>query len=226
MGWYGSFLLKMLKVERFVNQLMTSNCYIVFDDVTLRCIVIDPGSEKSQREIEFIEVHRLKLDYIIMTHEHTDHNWGVNTLREKYKSAKLVCSESCNKFVKKTSRFYFLFYYDDPDYRYEIESADIRISKQEDSIEWDGQQIHFLMTPGHSHGSMCVDIDNMLFSGDTIMSAKPYFNGRDSNEQEWKESVEKVLRGYNQSIIVYPGHGYQLTLEEWKDSRYGEINNN
>ena len=89
-------------------------------------------------------------------------------------------------------------------------------------MEWDGSQIHYMMTPGHSHGSMCIDIENMLFSGDTIMPAKPYFNGRDSNEQEWMESVEKALRCYNQSIMVYPGHGDPLTLEEWKNSHYGE----
>lgn len=213
----------MLKVERFVNQLMTSNCFVVYDDSTLRCIVIDPGSEKSLKEIEFIEGHHLSLDFIIMTHEHTDHNWGVNALRDKYKSARLVCSEFCNIFVKKTSRFYFLFYYNNPDYKYEIETADIIISKQEESMEWDGRQIHFMMTPGHSHGSMCVDIDNMLFSGDTIMPAKPYFNGRDSNEQEWKESVEKVMRCYNQNIMVYPGHGDQLTLEEWNVSLFGQL---
>ena len=72
----------MLKVERFVNELMTSNCYVVYDEGTKRCIVIDPGSEKSLREIDFIEAHQLQLDYIIISHEHTDHNWGVNSLRE------------------------------------------------------------------------------------------------------------------------------------------------
>ena len=55
----------MLKVERFVNELMTSNCYVVYDDDTKRCLVIDPGSEKSLDEISFIDDRNLKLDYII-----------------------------------------------------------------------------------------------------------------------------------------------------------------
>lgn len=194
---------------------MTSNCYVVYDDNTLHCIVIDPGSEKSLREIAFIEEKHLILDYIIMTHEHTDHNWGVNALRERFKSTLLVCSEFCNRVVKKTSRFYFLFYYDDPEYRYEIDTADIILSNQEETLDWSGYKIHFLMTPGHSHGSMCIDINNMLFSGDTIMPAKPYFNGRDSNEDEWKKSITNVLRNYNQDILLYPGHCEPLTLREW-----------
>lgn len=194
---------------------MTSNCYVVYDDNTLHCIVIDPGSEKSLREIAFIEEKHLMLDYIIMTHEHTDHNWGVNALRERFKSTLLVCSEFCNRVVKKTSRFYFLFYYNDPEYRYEIDTADIILSNQEETLDWNGYKIHFLMTPGHSHGSMCIDINNMLFSGDTIMPAKPYFNGRDSNEDEWKKSITNVLRSYNQDILLYPGHCEPLTLREW-----------
>ncbi len=199
---------------------MSSNCYVVYDSLTHRCIVLDPGSEKSLREIEFIDENQLAVDYIIMTHEHTDHNWGVNALRDRYKNAKLVCSEFCNKYVKKTSFFYFLYYYDDPDYRYEIETANLIISKPEETLEWGNYKLHFLLTPGHSHGSMCIDVDDMLFTGDTIMPSKPYFNGRDSDEKEWQDSVEMILSKFEPSIIVYPGHEGSLRLQEWKEKYY------
>lgn len=208
----------MLKVERFINELMTSNCYVVYDDVTNRCIVIDPGSEKSLREIEFIENRGLMLDDIIITHEHTDHNWGVNALRDHYQDSKLVCSEACNRYVRKANRAYFLLYYDNPDYRYEIASADYLVSDGE-RIEWVGHQIGFVFTPGHSYGSVCVDIDGMLFTGDTIMPYKPYFNGRDSNQDDWALSIEKVKRAYPSETVIYPGHGDCLTLGEWVDTR-------
>jgi glyoxylase-like metal-dependent hydrolase (beta-lactamase superfamily II) len=204
----------MLKVERFINELMTSNCYVVYDEDTKRCLVMDPASEKSLREIKFIEEKGLALDYIILTHEHTDHNWGVNSLREHFPESKLVCSEMCNKYVKKTNRAYFLFYYDDHDYRYEIAPADVLI-KEDGFLDWEGYQIKFVMTPGHSYGSMCIDVDGMLFTGDTIMPFKPYFNGRDSNEEDWKESIEKIERLYSSETEVYPGHGDILTLSEW-----------
>lgn len=204
----------MLEVERFINELMTSNCYVVYDEDTKRCLVIDPASEKSLREIQFIERKGFELDYIILTHEHTDHNWGVNSLREHFLDTKLVCSEQCNKYVKKTNRAYFLFYYDDPDYRYEIAPADILI-KEDGGFEWNGHYIKFVMTPGHSYGSMCIDIDGMLFTGDTIMPFKPYFNGRDSNEDDWKKSIEKIERLFFFETDVYPGHGDVLTLANW-----------
>ena len=63
---------------------MTSNCYIVWDDVTMDALVIDPASEHSLREIEYLTRLGLRLDYILLTHEHTDHTWGVNALLDKY----------------------------------------------------------------------------------------------------------------------------------------------
>lgn len=209
----------MLKVKRFVNELMTSNCYVVYDEDTKRCLVIDPGSEKSLREIEFIEKNGLTLDYIILTHEHTDHNWGVNSLRERFPGCKLIYSVPCNKYVKKTNRAYFLFYFDDPDYRYEIAPADILI--QEDGcLDWNGVLIKFVLTPGHSYGSMCIDIDGMLFTGDTIMPFKPYFNGRDSNAEDWKLSIQKINSLYNKDCQIYPGHGNSLILKDWNESYF------
>lgn len=205
----------MITVERFVNELMTSNCYIVADEASKHCLCIDPASEKSFREIEFIEKNGLTLDYIILTHEHTDHNWGVNSLREHFPQTKLVCSEPCNKYVKKTNRAYFLFYYDDPDYRYEISPADILICKEKECIKWYDYPIIFFLTPGHSRGSMCIGLDEMLFTGDTIMPFKPYFNGRDSNEDDWIDSIARIRSSYNGSTIIYPGHGDKITLEEW-----------
>ena len=208
----------MLKVERFVNELMTSNCYVVYDEDTKRCLVIDPGSEKSLREIAFIEEHHLQLNYVIITHEHTDHNWGVNALREKFPSSKMICSEVCNKNVKRTNRTYFLFYYDDPDYRYEIAPADIIVSKRKEIIQWGDTDIQFVLTPGHSKGGMCISIENMLFTGDTIMPYKPYFNGRDSSEDDWNESVSKIISSYPPKTVIYPGHGEMLMMGEWYEN--------
>lgn len=208
----------MLKVQRFVNELMTSNCYVVYDEDTKHCLVIDPGSEKSLREIGFIESNSLVLDYIIITHEHTDHNWGVNALRDYFTSSKLVCSEPCNNNVKKTNRTYFLFYYDDPDYRYEIAPADILISKDVESLTWDGYSIQFILTPGHSKGGMCIFIDEMIFTGDTIMPFKPYFNGRDSSEDDWMDSIARMHLLFEGDTNIYPGHGDKLTMKEWTNS--------
>lgn len=204
-----------LEVVRLENQLMKSNCYILVDWDSKSCVIIDPASEKSEREIAYIEGHGLCLDYIILTHEHTDHTWGVNALKENYPDAKIVCSELCEKYAKKSSKAYFLLYYNKKGYRYELMPADIIIYSDEDVINWRNVEIHFVMTPGHSYGSMCIDIEGMLFTGDTIMPFEAYFNGRDSSEEGWKESVKKLISKYPSKIKVMPGHGDVMTFEEW-----------
>ena len=95
----------MIHIEKLVNELMSSNCYIVWDDIAKGSIIIDPASEQSQGEIEFIRSHGLSLDYIILTQEHTDHTWGVNSLLDLY-DAKVVCSEKCKVNSKESGTAY------------------------------------------------------------------------------------------------------------------------
>lgn len=208
----------MIKVERFINQLMTSNCYIVVDEESKSCLVIDPGSVESKREIDYINTKGLTPDYIIVTHEHTDHNWGVNALREVFPKIKFVCSEDCSKNVAMANKTYFLFYYDDPTYSYEIKRADILIKHSKEKLDWCGHGIMFYLTPGHSFGSMCVKIDDMLFTGDTIMPFPPYFNGRDSNRDDWNKSIKTISKFVYNDTTVYPGHGNTMLLSDWYDN--------
>lgn len=208
-----------LEVIKLENQLMKSNCFIIVDWDSNSCVIIDPASEKSEREIAYIEEHNLRLDYILLTHEHADHTWGVNALKEKYDDAKLVCSELCEKYAKKTSKAYFLLYYDKKGYRYELLPADIIIYSDTDKLIWRGREFHFILTPGHSFGSMCIGLDKMLFTGDTIIPFPAYFNGRDSNKEDWNESVKLIESKYGAETMIYPGHGECMTLGDWENNK-------
>ena len=125
----------MLKVERFIIQLMTSNCYIVVDEDSKHCFCIDPASEKSEREREYIELNDLTLDYIFLTHEHTDHTWGVNALLNQFSMAKVVCSSLCRDALAKEARTYFQLYYDDPNYVYNVERVDQEVINRTNVIK-------------------------------------------------------------------------------------------
>lgn len=213
-----------LEVIQLENQLMKSNCFILVDWVSKSCVIIDPASEKSEQEIEFIEKYSLHLDYIMLTHEHTDHTWGVNALKEKYPESKILCSEACNKYAPKASRAYFLLYFDNPNYRYVIKPADVIIRKQEEFLDWHGYRFNFVITPGHSYGSMCIGIGNILFTGDTVMPFSPHLNKRDSNREDWKNSIKLIEKKYLQDMEVYPGHGEKLSLDLWlQNPNYSSI---
>ena len=204
----------MIRVERFVNELMSSNCYLLVDEASMHCICIDPGSEKSYREIDYIEKKGLTLDYIILTHEHTDHTWGCNALVEKY-GAKVVCSDVCKQNLANEFQAYFLLYYDNPDYHYTVCNVDISTEKLGGTLAWQGYSIKFVYTPGHSMGSVCILVEGMLFTGDTVMQAKPYINKRNGSKEKFKESIEMILRKFDGNQVIYPGHGDLFKLKDY-----------
>ncbi len=204
-----------LKVVRYINELMASNCYIVVDENSHHCICIDPASEKSLREISFIEEEGLVLDYILLSHEHTDHTWGVNALLAIYPNTKVVCSELCKEALPRESKTYFRFYYDDPEYTYNVERVDYTTEGLGWKLDWHGREIKFLSTPGHSPGSVCIAIDNLLFGGDTIMPFKPFIKKRNGGSKEQlSESLALIERIFRPQTEVYPGHGETTELGE------------
>ena len=206
----------MLKIKRFVNQLMTSNCYVVVDEESGHCLCIDPASEKSEREIAYIGQNGLTLDYLILTHEHTDHTWGVNALKERFAEAKVICSEVCCENLAKEFQAYFLLYFDNPNYNYTVCQVDETTEAMGGSLLWQGNEIKFVPTPGHSMGSISLDIEGRLFTGDAILQSKPYVNKRNGSKELFFESVKKILETYPLETFVYPGHGEVFQLKDYQ----------
>ena len=63
-----------------VGHLMT-NCYIVTDETTLECAVIDPGDE-SNTILYYLEDNHLTCRAILLTHGHYDHTGAVYAVHE------------------------------------------------------------------------------------------------------------------------------------------------
>lgn len=189
---------------------------MIVDEASKHCICIDPASEKSLCEIEYIEQYGLTLDYILLSHEHTDHTWGVNALIDVYPSAKVLCSEACKHNLAKEFQAYFLLYYDNIDYNYTVCNVDLTTEQLGHKLQWNGYEVESINTPGHSYGSVCYLIEGMLFTGDTILQSKPYINKRNGSRDDFKKSVRLLLDRFDGNQFIYPGHGEPFLLNEWK----------
>jgi len=204
-----------MRVERFVNELMSSNCFVVSLADSDRCIVIDPGTENCVELMTYLDDNGLKPDYLVLTHEHTDHTWGCNTLIDRY-DAKVVCSEACKSALPKEGRNYFLFYYDDLNYTYAVKRVDKVLEALDYELSWNGLTLRFIETPGHSDGSVCLSIGDALFTGDTIMQYKPYVHKKRGSLEKFRASVELILSSFDRDVtMVYPGHGASFILNEY-----------
>ena len=64
-----------------VGQLET-NCYVVTDETSMDCAVIDPGDE-SNAILNYLEEHKMTCRAILITHGHWDHTGAANAIVEE-----------------------------------------------------------------------------------------------------------------------------------------------
>ena len=79
-------------------------------------------------------------------------------------------------------------------------------------------KIQVILTPGHTTGSACFLIDNVLFSGDTLFKrsiGRTDFPGGDF--ETISHSIRNKLYVLKEETVVYSGHGEQTTIKEEKN---------
>lgn len=205
-----------LKIQTLANPQFNSNCYILTDWDLKEAIIIDPASEKSEKEIEYIANNGLRLAFVILTHGHVDHAWGANSLKEAFPDSALVYSENFEGDLY-TSKFFLRLVRSEESYEFVVNPADINVDNKTE-VCWGPHKIRFVITPGHSPGSMCIDIDGQLFTGDTIMPAKQFKKAKDFNLDEYESSVSLLQSLYSGDAVIYPGHGEKMRFKEWINS--------
>ena len=130
-----------MKVYQISVGPMQNFSYIVEDESTQECIVIDPSWELD-KIIQIIEEQNLNPKYIVNTHWHDDHTRGNEELAAEI-SVKIVQHEASTL------------------------QNDMTV-KDGDSIKFGCSELLVYHTPGHSKDSICLVGDGKIFSGDTL----------------------------------------------------------
>lgn len=203
-----------IRITWFKNKPVPSNVFLVKKEDTDSCIVIDPGSKDESELVSYILGNELYVDYIILTHEHFDHCWGVNQLLEKTE-ARVICTKNCAEKVCKPTNYFNKFYFDS-DETYAVDRVDATIEDLGYVLDWQGEKISFIETKGHSPCGMCISIRNKLFTGDTLLlNTKPVQLKRNgASNVDFKESLIRIFSSYPPDTMVYPGHGNPFRLHE------------
>lgn len=205
----------MLAVQSFVNFPVTSNCYVLFDrDFGNECIIVDPGSGSEKELIDYLDGESLVTKYIILTHEHFDHCWGVNDLVEKYQIP-VVCSELCSECIKSEKKNCSVFYENNAQFTINTKTISVESLGFEKSFA--RTTIKFYSTPGHTDASISFVIDKFLFTGDTLLKdIKTVTKLPTGSLAKLKESLQiySQLQGHN--LLVLPGHGDSFLLDGYE----------
>ena len=185
----------MLNIRTLPLGAYQTNTYLVWDEASSACVVIDPGY---QPETILSEVKKLgkEISAIFLTHGHFDH---VGAVRE------LVANVECPVYLNEcdlsmpsqmtAGPLYYTNTYGEGDF---VEAA--------------GLSFKVLHTPGHTPGSVCLMCENAIFSGDTLFWGSC---GRtDLPGGSWVTIRKSLLRLAELSgdYDVYPGHGDATTL--------------
>ena len=187
----------MLNIETYPLGSYQTNCYIVYEDDSPDCIVIDPGYEP---ETVLLELKRLKknLAAILLTHGHFDHVGAVKIL---------AADTDCRVYIHENDLSLPISFTAGPLYY-------THCYAEGDVLTLAGLSIRVLHTPGHTAGSVCLMIADNLFSGDTLF--------RDScgrtdlpggNPGLILQSLHR-LAALEKDYRVLPGHGMETTLED------------
>lgn len=211
------------------NGIEQANSYIII--VNNHAILIDVTTS----EIADIIIKRgISCDFVLLTHEHADHIWGLNRLRDTHPNVQVIAHTVCSnnlcyskKNKAKEYRIYAVMKYgigyfnkEAENRRYCCSPADI-VFKDEYAFEWQGLNVFLHWSPGHSEGSVLISIDSIgLFSGDTVLLGQSTFLDFEGGcIKQFFDITKPYIYSQPNDLLVFPGHGGVFRLSEWKNDR-------
>lgn len=204
-------------VKTVINSPVDSNCHIIFEKKSKNCVVVDPGTSDCIELINVLNDLKLVPRYIVLTHEHFDHIWGVNNLKDIY-CCQIVCSKICSERIVLRKKNLSVFH---NNVGFETYPADLVLGKR-DNLKLNNLEFFFFETPGHTDGSICFSIQDKLFTGDTIiMNNKTVTKLPGGCKIKLKESLDYIYSLYfNTEMTIYSGHGNSFKMSELVEKLY------
>ena len=185
----------MLNIHSIPLGMLATNCYILRQGDSKHCIVIDPGQQPDDL-LHYLERTGLTVDAVLLTHGHFDHVGGVR---------QLVAEADCPVYLSREDLILPPRMTDGPLYYTDFYG-------EGSHLDLAGMAIDVIATPGHTPGSVCLLIEDCMFSGDTLFAGscgRTDFPG--GNMKQMYASLERLAQ-LPGDYRVFPGHGESTTL--------------
>lgn len=197
-----------MKIENFVLGPVGTNCYIVINEGTKECFLVDMAACPPEL-VSHIKNSGLTVKAVLLTHGHFDHIMGLDRLLEEFPVPVYACAAE-KELLESAQLNSSSGMLGQP---YTFHGA--QYVKDGDLLDIAGMKIQVIQTPGHTIGGCCYYIadEQTLFSGDTLFRASI---GRTDLPTG---SMGALVRSVKEKILVlpdetrvYPGHMEETTV--------------
>ena len=192
-------------IDKIVEPYFGENMYILIDEETKKCAVVDPGGA-SDKILTYLKKNSLELEYILLTHGHGDHIGAVNYIKSKT-NATIVAHSDEKELLNDIRKNLSYSMHCGPQ---EL-NADVYVNDK-DKLELGNLKLSFIHTPGHTKGSMCIRVNDDMFTGDTLFAGSIGRTDFYSGDYKQIEKSLKKLAKFENKVKIHPGHGPSSTL--------------
>ncbi len=196
-----------MKLKTMPLGLLAANSYLLWNEKSKQAVIIDCGGE-ADKVVDFLTARGLSLQYIILTHGHSDHIMGVNDLKAAT-AATVIAHGAERDMLADPAKNYSAMFGGQPT----TVEADCYIEADQTKMLID-YQFTFYHTPGHTRGGMCILVGDYLFTGDTLFRGSvgrtDLYGG---NMAVLRKSLQKLTK-LSHRLTVYSGHGLASTLRD------------
>jgi hydroxyacylglutathione hydrolase len=164
------------------------NSYVLSCSDTKEAVVIDPA-EPSAKVAD--QLRGLKPRWIVATHGHPGHVAGKDELKAATGAETAMNVADAKAFLRSADRYV----------------------TEGDELEFGQFKLRVIATPGHTPGSLCFQVGNHLFTGDTLLAGGIGKELPDSDIRQQLISIGTKLARLPLNTAIYPGHGPVTKLE-------------
>ncbi|MFP4365388.1 MAG: MBL fold metallo-hydrolase [Spirochaetia bacterium] len=172
-----------------------SNSYLIGPEGGGDAIIVDPGIFDVPT-LKLIEDNNYSVKYVLLTHGHEAHIYGLKTLMKVYNAKIYAASPRIYEFP-------------------------VNRVADRDMIELAGEKVEVIEVPGHTNDSVVYRIRNLLFTGDVIGAGDTGSTPNAYARALLKNTIQEKLFTLPDNYVILPGHGPPSTIETEKQFNTG-----
>ncbi len=201
-----------MKIKTFQFNDFQENTYLLIDENSRECIIVDPGCNGTAEKEKFsayIADQKLNPVRLINTHCHIDHILGNAFVSKEYNLPLEAHAGEVPVLLAgpRTASMYGVPYETSPDISLFLDESQ--------EILFGSQKLSILLTPGHSPASICLynEVSGQLIAGDVLFHMSIGRTDLPGGDYDTLiSSISQKLWPLPEETTVYPGHGIPTTI--------------